>query len=247
MTLALGLGLGLTYGGGAPAVFDPATEDPALWLRGSYGGSPWEGTDSAGTSGTHDFTEAMTPPDVGDEVNGFSPADFSDSKLGNASAQDTFISATAYTLMCLFYARTAATDPGAGSPFAMPAFLTGTSGGVGAVFQFGFTAAGVRAGHYDGTWDSVAAEASVGAWHLAFARFNGTLLEVGVDGGALASVARGSVVGATDGGNRIGQNYDGSAKYDGLIMELIGFRSAKSNAVRAGFRQYCRARYGVNV
>jgi hypothetical protein len=57
-------------------VFDPGTLSLTGWWRANYSASPWTGTASAGTSGSHDLSEATNPPTTGTTVNGFTPARF---------------------------------------------------------------------------------------------------------------------------------------------------------------------------
>ena len=55
--------------------FDPATLLLSGWWPASFGGSPWAGKASAGSSGGRDISEATNPPAVGSAVDGFTPAD----------------------------------------------------------------------------------------------------------------------------------------------------------------------------
>src|SRR5690606_13622046 len=72
--------------------------------RGSFSGSPWVGTASAGSSGTRDLTEATNPPSTGAAQNGYVPADFDGTNdvLGNATAMSTLLTASGYYYWALF-------------------------------------------------------------------------------------------------------------------------------------------------
>lgn len=59
----------------APA-FDPATLTLSAYAAGAFSASPWVGTASAGTSGTHNAAEPTNPPSAGTAVNGLTPAAF---------------------------------------------------------------------------------------------------------------------------------------------------------------------------
>jgi hypothetical protein len=67
---------------------DPSGLTLTFWNRGSYTASPWNGTASAGTSGSNALTEATNPPTTGTAVNGFTPALFNSttSTIGNSTA-----------------------------------------------------------------------------------------------------------------------------------------------------------------
>ena len=240
----LGVGVGLTLGSRR---FNPASLALTGWWRASYAASPWVGTASAGASGSRNLTEATNPPAAGTAVNGLTPADFdgTNDKLGTALTLGDLSDATAGSIAALFYADAATADAGAAAPYVLPAFL----GDELPYFTFSFGSAGIRAGYNAGSgWDSVASTASTGAWHLGQCRWNGSVIEVRVDGGAwvTSSPFSGGIFLMT-GAVIVGRNYDSTAFFNGRIADLMTADSVLSTGQFDGIRSYVNSRYGISV
>jgi hypothetical protein len=242
---------GRSSGGGAPPVFDPATLPLSVWLRASFAASPWEGVASAGTSGSHDFAEASTPPSVGTALNGFDPADFNGANdvLVSADTMADFVDDDCSGVV-LFNAAAASADAGAGSRLNNPQFF----GDGNALIGFGFSSAGVHLA----AWPTVGGGAvervvacGTGAWHMArFRLTDQTTLEVGVDSGAMQTT---SFAGLTLHGSRtlacrIGPRGTGAGPFfNGDIAELMITKSLLSDGDFDDIRSYFNARYALSL
>lgn len=231
------------------AGFDPATLSLTGWWRGSYTGSPWVGTASAGSSGSRDVSEATNPPSVGSAQNGFTPADFdgTNDQLVAALGCNSFFTDSAGGGWILAKANSAAADPGAGSRYDAPGLLV--ESGAGTTFGVNYSTAGVSIDAYDGaSWVERAVAMSTGAYHLIFFRWNTSVLELGVDSGAMSSTAF-TGIDTLAGGNALvlGRNYNSVAVFDGDILDAGTFNTFPSDTDRANVRTYVNARYALSL
>lgn len=237
----IGTGAGIyTYN----ATFDPATLSLTGWWRDYPGASPWGGTASAGSSGSHAMAGGSAPS-AGSTLNSKPTADFNGLNQAIASSVNipSLISNGAGSLVALFNARTAAADPGATAPYNSPAFLVDV--GVGD-FDFGYNASGVRGGYYNGSaWNSQVAAANTGSWHLAQMRWDGTTLGIRVDSGSWQNVSfSAATLFATAG--TMGQSF-GASYFDGRVAELMTAQSALSDPNFDSIKSYINARYGLSL
>jgi hypothetical protein len=225
---------------------DPSALPLTGWWRGSYGGSPWTGNPSNGSSGSTNLSEATNPPAVGSAVNGFTPADFDGvtHKLATGGNVSALVSNSAGSIAALAYIDTAFTDTGSTTYFQAPAFV-GDSASQGTC-ALCFTTSGVRLGSFNGsTWDSVAAAASTGAWHLLQGRWNSTTLEVRVDSGAWNTLAR--TVSMGNFAMVCGQSYNGANILDGKVLELLTAQSRFDDGTFGSLVAYVNGRYGLSL
>lgn len=231
------------------AAFDPATLSLSGWWRAAYGGSPWSGVSSAGASSGRNLTEATNPPTVGTALNGLAGAAFNGttSQLSLTIQQDVVYSATAYTVIGLMIANAAAADAGVNAPYNNPGVVaTSAATGVGGSVHIGYSASGIRAGHWDGSsWASAAQAAATGSVFMFAVRYNGTLLGVGINGAVMTTTPKGNVAGLGDdtGLIRIGADDDASNFLNARIYELMLARVALSDADIASTKSYFNARY----
>jgi hypothetical protein len=226
-----------------PLAFDPATLPLSAWWRAAYGGSPWVGIASAGTSKGRDLAEATNAPIVGTPINGHTPARFdglNDILISPVAVAD-FFAVTGYEIHGLFSADSAKPLV-PGSAFNLPAFM---ADGIAGRFYVGFSTAGVVGGHYDGVaFREIASPCATGGLHSFQLWFDGTKLSLAIDGGATATPVP-TAAPAFLGTLRIGLNYTGQAGFDGVIVELMTAPKVLDATQRAGIRSYFNARYGT--
>jgi hypothetical protein len=218
MHIGLMLGVGKARPS-APAVFDPEAQSASgLWLP-PYGGVPWLGTDSAGSSGTRDLTStAGLIPGVG-SINGLAVPDLDGSNdnlslLAGGTLSD-FVLANAGSLWAVFDADAAMATTG--QPYDAPAFFSVTN----LRLSFAFDSGGVWAHIFTGAGGHKSKQiaCATGGPHYARMRFNGTVLELSVDGGPFQSVAAGSIDDRT-GNIWIGTNGTAANYFNGRIGEI---------------------------
>lgn len=188
-------------GGGGGGGFDLASLDwEGLWLA-PYGGSPWAGTTSAGASGSRALTEGSDPPAVGAALNGKAGALFeSGDVLPTGLSLGTFVAATSYSFAFVAQADSVPSDPGAGSRNTV-AGLFGDSGST--YLCCAVHAGGVTLSHYDGGYKEVTVAFSTGAPHIVQGYYDGTNINIAVDGVWGTPLAAGSL-GGTTGNVRVG-------------------------------------------
>ena len=208
--------------------FDPATLPLTMWYR-DFAGAPWTPTASAGTSAANgNLTDDVSndPPALGTPVDGHAPASFNGSSeyLTNSNGMQTFVNASAGTLIGMVYDAAPVADPGNSAPYST-AWIMGEYTGGGSTMGFGMSDAGCRFGYFytpGSDWDSRAVAAAASAWHVVMARYNGTTAEIRVDDGAWTtfSIAAWDDLSSSFQTN-VGANYDASVKFTGPIMELM--------------------------
>lgn len=244
--MKFGFGLGGRAGTQVSSVFDPATLALSGWWRAPYSGSPLVAVASAGGSGSNgNLTEATNPPSAGASLNSLASADFDGTNdvLKNANNIVTFLSETAWSVSCLFSGDTASARS-VGAAYSDRSLLTNEAQGL---FYLTFTTGGVTVGHYDGGFKEVTVACATGGSHLISAWYDGTNLNLSIDGGA-ASTAAASTAFTNFGGGvlKVGLNYDGSAKFDGRIWDLMTATTNLGSTARSNIKSYINSRYALS-
>ncbi len=224
------------------AVFDPATLSLTGWWRANYGGAPWTPTASAGSSGGNGNLIAGTAPGTGTAQNGKTPADFNGTthRLVSATATTSFVSQAAGTIVAVFLSDTAnAQSAGYDDPTVL------TNGNV--EFAMTFTSAGVSALAYDGGYRVVNATCGTGAYHIAMARWNSSIVGVTVDSGAEQTLSAGALASLTADTLICGSNYASGAFFDGRLLDLMVTNTALTAANFTNIKAYANSRYGLSL
>lgn len=229
--LGLGLSLGLGSRGvaaSAPA-FDVTTLTATGLYRGSFSGSPWAGTASAGTSGSKSLAEASVPPIAGTAVNGKTPALFDGTKqLGGVSLAN-YLTTSAYLWWSLFYLSSSGGSGAISGPHVNPALWTDDSAYIGSSFRSSGGSHYIQVWHNDGAWDGNEHQVLLDTWNLICVRYDGTNIRSSLNGGAVSVKSRGNV-GSIAGNLYVGRNFDGSARMTGQTMELGFIAAAESDS-----------------
>jgi len=233
----------LTGAGPTPPTppFDPASLTLSFWVRASYGGSGWSGVASAGASGSRNLATLTNAPDIGASLNGLAGADcdgVNEAFDYTGGTLNTILSNAAYTYVWAGVPRSPAA---AASPAYNGDLLVGDNGGT---VGTEFSASGVKAFHDDGTLKTTAAVAcSANNFHTIAVRYNGTNLQIRVDGGAWTSVAAGNVgAGLSTVVLRLMRNF-ASVYADGVIYEFMAAQSALSDGTIDDIEAYLVDRY----
>lgn len=227
------------------SILNPATLTLNGWWRASYtapGSDPrWSGTASLGTSGANVLDadgDGDGIPTVGAAVNGFTPAVFSNKALETAVNISSLATAAAGT-MFLLAKPTAAAAPGVTGNLD-PALVGART----RVLVMGFSTSGFRATLDDGAPQSTAfLPCATGSYHAFICRWNGSLLEAQLDGGAFVNKAAG-VIAAPATTLVMGKN-PGVAFQNMETLEYMIAPSHESDAVCAQVRAYWRSRYNL--
>lgn len=245
----IGLALALSGGSGwgSGAVFDPTTLSASGYWRTDYSASPWAGVATAGASSGRDLSEATNPPSVGTAVNGHAPPDFDGTNdVLTGGAIGDYITSTAWEVSGLISIDAAAVAFSAGQGYAYPSILTDDGAG-----NFYIAIADVSGtpnlviGHYDNvSWKEVKAPITFTTPHCFHAWFDGTNLNLIIDGGTPATpVAAGNV--AVSGSNiKVGRNYT-TVFLNGRVLELMTFAAVQDSTKRANLRSYYNSRYAL--
>lgn len=226
--------------------FNPATLSLTGWWRTDYGGSPWTGTASAGSSGGRTLEEPTNPPTTGSTINGLTPANF-DGTNDRLEELDLFlssyVSASAWWVGLLVNVDTVA--GAAANAYDDEAFVSDDNGG----WLLAVNSSGVRAINYDGAYKTTPhAALSTGAWAWVEAWLSAGTLSVSVNGGTAQTVASGNLTTPGTRVPRVGQNWDGTKFYDGRIAELMIAQSVPSSGDRASIRtSYINTRYALSL
>lgn len=264
---------GLNLGGYGAYDFDVTSLALTLYCRaGDYTPGTWAGTTTAGASGGRDLTEVTNYPSVAlDEITVRTPAlsagstisgvplfDGIDDTLGGSGETSPTIesvfgisggTSSAGSYVILFRANSAVAANA--QVYANPALLV-QDGGNSAGNGCSFSTAGVKFGHYDGTWDQITIPADVGEWHLAQAKWDGVnlyarVLTQGKPAGAWQSIARGPYQTTAGGYLRLGLQYDNLRWFHGVIAEVMTVDSVLSDATMDNIVRYVNQRYGMKL
>jgi hypothetical protein len=223
----------------------PSTLALTGWWRADWATSPWVGTASAGTSGSHDLTTLGADPGVGTAVNGYDPASLNGSTQAlQGAALSSFISAGAWSFEFLIKANSAVFDPGPGTRYGLPNIASDS----GAYFVIAFSASGVSLEMADGInpASTLTVACGTGAWHLVRVWYDGTDLWLQVDNATASSETYGNL-GSLAGTLQIGRNYDGTAFFDGEILEILTADSVISDPDAASISTYLETRYALTL
>lgn len=241
-----GNGRTLTVQGGFPVWVDPA--NPATlsltgWWRANYGGTPWLGTPSLGTSATNPLAAPSggATPTIGLPLNGLVGADFDgsvDNFVAGASAT-TFFAVGGGTASILFNADSAAAPGAIGSNACM-------FSDTGVFVGLEFTTSGLRAFTWPGAYQSVTIACAINGWHLVQMKWNGSTLRLRVDSGSWSSTASGNISSLAN-GFRFGMNGSQTKFFDGIMQEIIVTNTALADATMDDIKAYTNARYGLSL
>jgi hypothetical protein len=221
------------------ATFDPSTLSPSGWWRASYSGSPW-----GGDAGGNVTAAGAAIPGTGAAVNGYTPADFdgTDDTLTHANDWSTFVTGTAGTVLVLFYADTAAAA--AANTYDDPGIISDDNWG----FNLGFSDGGLGIAYYDGGWQEQRVACSSAAWHLAKLTWDGVNVSIGVDSGAMTTMAAGTL--QFNAGSKLTIGHAAvslSTFFDGKMLEVFLKDSALIAGDIANYRSYVNARYALSL
>jgi len=217
-----------------------------MFNRGSFTGSPWPGTASAGTSGTHALTNFLTPPSVGTSLNGFTAADYNGLTqfLEADGVASDYITPTAASGWMLLNADTL--FPAPLTQNLSPQFLTDANGvfGVGidtdGVFIWLLTNAGLQ--------ESTPIPCPTGGWHLFQWKISGNNFIYRLDGGPWQTTAYAGVAFGFGGQLINGRNTNIAGPFfDGNIEEIATSKSVFADATFDLVITYINARYGLSI
>lgn len=228
--------------------FNPAVLSLSGYLRASYSSAPWLGIASAGTSGTHDFTEVANPPSVGAALNGFTPADFNGStQLLTGAVPTDFVSTSVGGIAVLFRTRTTTITPAATGWQNGEAMLADSLARLGLLH----TDDGLFGAFYNGAARNMTGPlaCTTNAWHLGFQWWNGGTMFLQLDGGTPISVAMGGSGGPVFAGGtlRLGRNNGAGTFYDGLIAHALIQNAAWTAQNILDIRAHINSRYGLSL
>ena len=232
--------------GAPPDVYDPADDAWTLWVE-DYGGSPWEGIASAGSSGTHDLTEATNPPAVGASLNGLASADFDGTNdiLVNASASSVFIDADERFVAALIAVD--ATGAGGGT-FGSANYIGDNAGFWGhATFTDGMTDEKIDCWDFDGaTKQAISDTITLATPMLVCAWQEGGNLYVTINGGAPQSAASGNISAVT-GTLEVGNGFSANFLNGQVWMLLVGESAADALTMRDNILEYVNDRFDLSL
>lgn len=258
---AINFKYGFNFGGLTPTDLDFSTLTFTVRLEpGEYTSGTWNGLASAGTSGSNDATEATNPPRVssGEHLVATMPAKSASKVLGPMPrcagidqrfsvpvANNVAIGTSGFVYAVLNLKSLPAPvgfDYGDGNIFTD---LTN------AETTFGVTTAGVTACLYTGTFQRVdlawGAVNPLDEWHFVAMRYNGTTLEVSIDGGTWESTPSGSPSFLTPSAAiAISRSY-GATGLNGLLLEWGCSTVAHSDADVANIIAGINEEYGLNI
>lgn len=237
--------IGVGHRGGKKQGFDPATLTLSGWWRASYSGSPWAGTASGGSSGGRNMSEGTNAPDVGAALNGLTPADFNGSNdlLTASVTSENIISATAWSSFVLFIADTAAAD--SALMYTLPQLYAAQSF---EIYGIAFSTAGVSLWQHDGSArQRVDIACATGGYHLAQAKWDGSLLKLRLDSGAWSETACTGFSGLLSSTTPQLGSGASAAFFDGRIAEAGFAQTALSDATFDQILTYVNARYALTL
>ncbi len=229
--------------GSAAAAYDPAALNLTSWVRGSYTGSPWLGTASAGISGNGgtDYV-AGTAPAVGTAVNAKDPASLNGTThfLAGEGLMSDYFTDTLYSAVILVKPTAPAAPSGVeinDDP------LLGDNGGNWGIV---YTTSGVQGVHADPTYrltGNVAITAD--AWSMVSLILTGGTLSLRVNNGAAATVAAGALAGIGAQLVQIGKNYATARPAFDCLEVMTSKVSLAANL--ADIKSYFNSRYGLSL
>jgi hypothetical protein len=217
-----------------------------LYLEADYTGSPWTSTASAGTSGARTVTEATNPPAAGTDLNatGKNAADFDGTNdhltLAGGLVLSDLVTAATGGILIVYKADAGQAVQAANATADVD--LISDSGGYLAI---GVSASMVSAYVYDAGDKQIdlAATHDGATWNKVFMRWDAGLLEASINGGALSTLAAGSL-GAVSGTVNIGKAY-GAHFFPGEIKVVATWATKPSNADLTAALADILAEYGI--
>ncbi len=246
MRIGVGLSLSQPQRAAGAAVFNIATLPLTFWLERDFTASPWTSTASAGVSGGRSASSALLAPTPGAVLGGKHSAHYDGltnllTIAGGLKESDLFTD-VAGGVMVLIRA-----DAGLGASGGGASFDAGPFSGTG-----GYIALGVYSGAcsfllYTATVPkkiNIAATHDGATWHAMFMRWDGAVLEAGVDAGVLTSVAC-TGMGDLTSPVQIGNNLPGGSPFPGEIRECLTWATTPSDADRANVLSAWRTNYGI--
>ena len=240
------LGFDWQPAGGGPA-YDPSSEAlTGYWQGDNYSNitGTWTGTASAGSSGSHDLTEATAPlrPGVG-SLNGFTTVSYDgiDDKLGSASAISTFVNVAAWRARVVFKVASFTTN---NAGYYQNGPLLCDDGQYWGLHIKGSGASGtIYAYVWDGAQQGASASISTGTWYVVDAWYDGTNINMNVNGSAGTPDTSGSIQTAT---NVLKAGARSPYFFNGEIAEALLIDSDNTGTVTpATYLAYAQARYAI--
>lgn len=231
---------------GVTPVFDPTTLDLTGYWRGSYAGSPWTGTASAGISAAQDLTEGTNAPSVGAALNGFDPASFdgSNDRLTADGIMSDYASLTSASGWVLFNATSLFSAPA--TQDLAPQFFCDSNGvmGIGVdsdgLLLWIVTNAGIQ--------QTPPIAVGTGAYHLLQWKFDGTNMVLRLDSGSWTTQLVSGVGFGLGGTVPVGVKSDGSgAFFNGLVEEMAVSKVIHSDATFDNIVGYVNDRYALSL
>ncbi len=216
--------------------FDPASLAATTYLR-DYAGTPWVGTASAGTSGSHNYIDG-TEPSVGADF-GSHPSAYFD--VGSKNVDGDSITLADLLTDSAFTVQVIAEFDSAGSP-TDPYNEAALFQAINTNLYLTYTTDGIRAGFYDGTDYRVTTAIALATGVKACVQFvyDGTNIKCRVNGGSYQTAAAASVHSSAMGsGPRVG------VSIDGRIAQVLTFASELSSGDLADLYADAQAHYSV--
>ena len=241
--MPVGLGLSRTF-------FTPSALQVVAYWKAGFGGTPWVPEGKTQSVGNLVGAGGGANPTAGTKVISYAPANFSaaSSQYFTGPSTSALFGGGVGSFFCLFYANRAL------SPYG-PRWYDGnilTDAGHGEV-AFGFTSSGFCVSLLDNTGvnQRIDVPASVGQWHLAQARWDGSNLYARIDDGPWLSTPCSSVnITSSASTIYVGRDFgsNGTNKFfDGQILELGIGKATFATTDFDDILKYCRSRYGLSL
>jgi hypothetical protein len=229
----------------ATAQLDPTTLTATGFVRGSYGGAPWAGTASAGTSGAKSFTAGTASPTVGTAINGLTPAVFNGTSqflVDSVATIGGYVAAAAYEVELVINPGVQPTA--AAAIYNNPGILADSNGNFGIVmFNDGTNDQIAVYQHTAGGYFSAQQICGRGNWHHVRCSYDGTNMVVTVDGIPGQPQAAGNITGGLAGIAEVGRSNAVTVAYwAGSILEIFTTQAAPAKQALA-YTGYVNSRY----
>lgn len=229
-----------------PLPYYPGALALTAWWCASYGGTPWTGTASAGTSGDNDAVHNADDPSVGNAVNGLTAAHFDGTEDLSTEDGNDVLFGTSGAFWCLFKA-TAAPPNASGQDYGDGSLFTDHTN---AETTFGvFTDAGptykaVACVYSNPSYvRTTAISFSLNEWYLMQVRWNATEIGIRLNDGAWSVTAFSGFTSVTPSAPTIGSSY-ASDRFIGDILEIGCCAEDISEATFDQILSYAKDRYG---
>lgn len=233
---------------GSADIADPSQYALSTWAR-EFTGLLWYHQYSLGLSGNHrwaELTDSSTDPSVGTAVNGHSTADFDGTsdllKMLHNSTERTLthvISSNSWAFSALVYVDAIASN--SATAYLNDCLIGDTGNKWGIFLRNNAGTKTVIAYQDDGAAKTASATVATGALTLIQARYDGTNIEVRVDGGAWTSTLAGSVS-SLAGNPRLGGL---TGFFNGRIVDEMTAKVNFDDTVMDDLKSYINSRYGT--